>query len=417
MHKRSILWVGVVFVLIVAVGLGVSAKGKSGGWTQWGGPDQEFRAKSDGLAKTWGEDGPPELWSRELGDGYSAILVDEGRLYTMYRGDGQEHVICMKADDGSTVWEFSYDAAPKEGHVAQFGEGPRSTPLISGDLIYTVGVAGDLHALDKKTGKPVWQHDLWDEFDGTFLNHGYSSSPIEHDGRILVLSGGEGQSIIAFDRKTGEVEWKSGDFANSYSTPRVLELAGRTQLVAFMAEEVVGLDAGTGDVLWSYPHQNQWQQNITLPIKIDDDRLFVSSPQAGAKGLRLTVTEDGFAVEEIWSTRKIQFYHVNTVRNGDYVYGSTGTMAPAFMAALNIKTGEIAWRKRGYAKANCVAADGRLFILDEDGVLYLTTATPDDLVLHSQVELLDDVAWTVPTIVGKTMFVRDKRGIVALDLG
>ena len=122
------------------------------------------------------------------------------------------------------------------------------------------------------------------------------------------------------------------------------------------------------------------------------------------------------AVEEVWSTRKIQFYHVTTVRDGDYVYGSTGN-GPAFMAAINIKTGEIAWRKRGFAKANCLYADGKLIILDEDGTLYLATASPEDLTVHSQVELLDKVSWTVPTLSGKTLYIRDKHRIRALDLG
>ena len=122
------------------------------------------------------------------------------------------------------------------------------------------------------------------------------------------------------------------------------------------------------------------------------------------------------SVEEVWSTRKIQFYHVSTVRDGDYVYGSTGSQV-AFISAVNVKTGEIGWRKRGFAKANVVHADGRLIILDEDGKLALTTATPTELTVHSEVELLEKVAWTVPTIVGKTMYVRDKVRILALDLG
>jgi outer membrane protein assembly factor BamB len=284
-------------------------------------------------------------------------------------------------------------------------------------MIYAIGIAGKMHALNKADGKVAWTHDLWTDFGGSLLEHGYSSSPIEHGSLVIVLSGGENQSIIAFDKKTGEVKWKSGSYKNSYSTPRVLELAGASQLVSFMADEVVGLDPDSGEVLWTFPHKNQWEQNISMPIRIDDDMLFISSPQAGAKGLRIKRGESGYEVEEVWSTRKIQFYHVTTVREGDYVYGSTGTMAPAFMAALNMKTGEVAWRKRGYAKANCVAADGRLIILDEDGVLYLATASPADLVLHSKVELLEKVAWTVPTIVGKTLYVRDKSQIMALDLG
>jgi hypothetical protein len=105
------------------------------------------------------------------------------------------------------------------------------------------------------------------------------------------------------------------------------------------------------------------------------------------------------------------------VRDGDWVYGSTGMTSPAFMAAINLRTGEIGWRERGFAKANCVEADGKLVILDEDGMLYLASASPEELIVHAKTQLLDKLAWTVPTIVGKTMYVRDRKQILAVNLG
>ena len=114
-------------------------------------------------------------------------------------------MFALSVKDGKTLWEHRYEAAPSEIHVTQFGEGPRATPLISGDRIYTIGVSGIMHCLDKNSGKSVWSHDLWNEFGGTVLNHGYSSSPIEFGKNVIVLSGGEDQSIIAFDKKSGKV--------------------------------------------------------------------------------------------------------------------------------------------------------------------------------------------------------------------
>ena len=415
MRKHSMVVAALALALVLPAGAGKPAEQAS--WTRWGGPDQEFRTAGQALGEAWPEPGPKKLWSRELGDGYSAILVEDGRLYTMDRHDDKERVICLDAATGKTVWEHAYTSAPGEGHVHQFGDGPRSTPLISGDTIYAIGISGTLHALDKATGKVRWSQELWSGLGGNFLEHDYASSPIDHKDTILALVGGEGHAVVALAKKDGKVRWKSGDFKNSYSSPRILELGGRAQLVTFMADEVVGLDPDSGDVLWTYPHQNQWGQNISMPIRVDDRRVFISSPQAGAKCLDLTPDGKTFKVAEVWSTRKIQFYHVNTVREGDWLYGSTGTMAPTFMAALNLQTGEIAWRKRGYGKANCVSAGGRLIILDEDGMLYLTTASPQDLVLHAKTELLSKVAWTVPTIVGRTLYVRDKTQILAVDLG
>ncbi len=389
------------------------------GWPQWGGPTQNFQAPSEGLAQSWPEGGPPQIWKRELGDGYSTILVDGGRLYTMYRTGDEEAVVCLDAKDGKTLWETRYDHSPWEQHVTQFGEGPRSTPLLTGDRLFTIGVAGRMHGIDKKDGKILWSRELWSEEDlaGNRLPHGYSSSPIAYGDKVIALIGGENASVAAFNQKDGSLAWKSEGFQNSYATPRIFEVDGQDQLVTFMANELIGVDPTSGEVLWSYAHVNQWKQNISPPALVEGQYLFLSSPQAGARGLKLTVTNGKTEVEEIWSTRKIQFYHVTTVRQGDWVYGTTGIRAPAFMAAINVKTGEIAWRERGFAKANTVAADGHLIVLDEDGKLYLATATPEGLTVHSETELLERVAWSAPTIVGKTMYVRDQSHIMALNLG
>jgi len=410
-------WIVAATAVILALGWAAQAGESAGSWTQWGGDNQDFKAGSTGLADSWPEGGPKKLWSRELGEGYSAILVEGGSLYTMYRADDKEAVIRLDAKTGETVWERKYDHSPHEGHVHQFGDGPRSTPLLVGDRLFTVGVAGRMHALNKKNGQVLWSHDLWADFGGTVLQHGYSSSPIASGKTVIVLVGGEEQSIVAFNMKDGTVAWATQSFKNSYSTPKIVKLNGKDQLVTFMAHELIGIDPGTGELLWRYEHANQFEQNINMPILADNDVLFLSSPQAGARGLRISQDGDEAKIEEVWSTRKIQFYHVSTVQIGDYVYGSTGTMAPAFMAAINIKTGEIPWRKRGFAKANCVFADDKLYILDEDGYLYLTKAGPEDLTVLAKTQLLDKVAWTAPTIVGKRMYVRDKKNIMALDLG
>ncbi|MCG8462603.1 MAG: PQQ-like beta-propeller repeat protein [Holophagales bacterium] len=403
--------------LLLASG-GVVAEEMKTSWKQWGGKDQAFVAESQGLASEWPEGGPPELWSRELGEGYSAVLADGGKLYTMYRADEKEVVTCLDAGSGKTVWKQAYESSPGEHHVNQYGRGPRGTPLLVDGRLFTIGVSGVMHALDAESGEVKWKKDLWNDFGGSFLNHGYSSSPVAFGKNVIVLVGGENQSIMAFDRSSGEVAWKSGSFGNSYSTPRLFDVGGKPLLVVFMAAELVGLDPGNGEVHWTYPHQNQWGQNINMPSLLDGKFLFFSSPQAGARGVAISRGEDGkTSIEELWSTRKIQFYHVTSVMEHGHVYGSTGTGSPAFMAAVDIKSGKIAWRERGIAKANVVHADGKLVILDENGDLYLADATPEGLEVHSKFTLFEEGrAWTVPTIVGTTLYARDSQRLVALDL-
>jgi outer membrane protein assembly factor BamB len=328
--KSALAAIGTLAVVAFVVGGAVTAGNATLMWTQWGGRNEDFIAHSKGLAEEWPADGPRELWSRELGDGYSAILVEGNRLYTMYRVGDQESVICLGAKNGETIWEHRYDHSPHEGHVQQFGTGPRSTPLLSGEQLFTIGVAGKMHALNKKTGEVLWSHDLWEEFGGNKLQHGYASSPVEYKNTVITLVGGEDQSIVAFNKKDGSVAWKNLSFENSYSTPRLLDVDGEQQLVTFMAKEIIGVDPDDGELKWRYPHENQSRQNVNMPVMADANHLFLSSPSTGARGLKLTRNGDKTEVEEIWSTRKIQFYHVTSVRHGDFVYGSTGTRAPAF---------------------------------------------------------------------------------------
>jgi len=384
-------------------------------WPQWGGKKMDFKADAKNLAASWSEEGPKEIWRRDLGSGYSAILMDGGRLYTMYRSDDDKNEIVIAIDPktGKTIWEHRDDAAPMEGHVDQFGRGPRSTPLIVGDRIFAIGVSGRMHCLNKSDGKEIWSKELWQDLGGTKLSHGYSSSPVAYKDTVITLVGAEGASIVAFNQADGSIVWKKHDFANGYSTPILIQVGGRDQMVTFMDERIVGFDPTNGDLEWELRFKGT---NMAQPVwNQEDGILFVSALSAGARGLKLTREDGKTNVEEVWSSRKMQLYHVNPIAVGDYVYGSSGN-DPAFFAAINHKTGEVAWRKRGFAQATAVYADGRFVVLDEDGKLGLVEATPEACTVRSEAPVMEKSAWTVPTINGSTIYVRDNKTIRALDL-
>ena len=387
-----------------------------GSWRAWGGPRADFLTPDADLADSWPEKGPRRLWSRPLGEGYSGVLFDEGVLFTMFRDGEAEVVAALGAARGETIWEHRYRSEPREGHVHRFGDGPRATPLLTGDRIYTIGVASRMHCLDKATGAVLWTHDLWTELGGNVLNHGYSSSPVEYEDTVIVLVGGKGASVVALDKKTGAVRWKGLDFENSYSTPRIVEIEGVPQIVAFMATHIIGVDPSNGRLLWSWPHENQFRQNVAMPVLTAGNRLFLSSPEAGSRTLELAREADGFRVEEVWSSKKLQFYHGTCVGRDGWLYGSTGMMSPAYLTAVNLSTGEVGWRARGFAKANVIGAGDYLLILDEDGKLALAKATPEGLSVLSRFELFSSTSWTAPTLVGRTLYARDNSRIVALGL-
>ena len=408
-----------VRLLVMTTALLVPTVAASAQWTQWGGPAGEFRSDGQGLASTWPESGPKQVWKRELGEGYSAVLVEGDRLYTMYRsGDEKETVIALAAASGQTIWEHKSDSKPHAEHVMQFGGGPRATPAIDGDRLYAVGVSGTMYCLDKKDGKLVWTKELWKDFGGNVLNHGYSSSPLIYQDLVIVFVGGAGHAVVALNKSDGSPVWQKHDYENSFSSPKLISLDGSDQLIALMQKALVALNPRTGELLWEFKPEAEFNYHATQAIWGPDNILFVPSFSAGAHGLKLVKNGDKVEVQPLWNSMKVRFEHVAGVGGKDYVYGcSGGGHGPAFMTATDIRTGKLLWRERGFTMANCIGAGDYLIILDEDGQLALAKPTPEKLNVLSKTNVLEKVTWTVPTLVGTKLYVRDKKHIMALDLG
>jgi outer membrane protein assembly factor BamB len=333
----------------------------------------------------------------------------------MFSQGEQEAVIAVAADTGKTRWEHRYEAATR-GMDYGYGKGPHSTPLVVGDRVFAVGATGKLHALDKHTGKVAWSRDLWGGLGGTKLDQGYSCSPIAYKDVVIVTVGGPGQAVVAFRQKDGALAWKKHDFTPSQSSPLLIDLDGRQQLVVFLAGEVVGLEADGGELLWRHPHPTKWGLNVSTPVWGEGNLLFCSSGyDGGSRVLRLSRQGGRTTAEEVWFSRRVRVHVSNVVRVGDHLYGSSGDFGALFLSAVEVRTGRVAWQTR-FPRANVLWADGRFLILDEDGRLSLASVSPEGLKVHSQVALLTPKAWTVPTLAGSTLYLRDRRVLMALDL-
>jgi outer membrane protein assembly factor BamB len=386
-------------------------------WPQWGGTNRDFAADAKDLAASWPESGPPRLWTRQLGPGYSSIIAADDRLYTIYRSGDDEVVVALDAKTGETLWETKYAAPLPEGMDAQFGKGPNASPLLHGGRLYTLGVAGKLQALNPKSGTKMWSHDLIQEFGAKTPEFGFSSSPVVYRDSLIVAAGGPGVGVMSFDLATGAVQWKKHDFANLYSSPIVIQVDGEDEVVLLTGTHAVGLDPATGDIDWQVPFETQYKTNILTPLWGKDSILFISSaPEIGSRGLRLSKKDGRITAEQAWESRKMQVGQGTAVRAGDHIYASTGDDI-FFMMAVDAKSGNVAWRERGMGKSNLLHADGKLIILDEDGNLALAKASPEKFEVQSKVSLLKKPAWTPPTLSGQKLFIRDTETIMALDLG
>lgn len=392
-------------------------------WLQWGGPNRDFSCNASGLADKWPEGGPPTIWSSAIGPGHSSVVVDGDTLYTMCRRGEKDAVLACNAKTGEIVWERQYDAPIREPVLRGFPLSPHSTPLIVGERIFAVGGMTEFHCLNKKTGEILWSHDLMKELGTSHVRRGYGASPIAYQDMVILNTGPnrgqDGPGLTAFKQDTGEVVWKSETFGGGYSSPILAEFNGEDHLIVALGADRIGLDPSTGKTRWRTQVDFQSYGIMATPLWIAPDKLFCTAGYGGGTRLfKIGLNDEGeYAVEELWYYLKMQVVHGTFARVGDVVYGSShGSFGPAFLMAVDLKTGKPLWRKRGFAKANVLHADGKLIILDEEGTLALATATPEGLEVHSKVKVLERLSWTAPTLVGTTLYLRDHHTIKALDL-
>jgi outer membrane protein assembly factor BamB len=386
-------------------------------WLQWGGPRRNFMIESGKLASQWPAGGPKRLWSRALGEGHSAILVENGRLYTMYRKGGAERIAALDAATGKAIWEYGYDESTDGLNLSE-GAGPHSTPLILGDRVFAVSSRVKLFAIHKQSGKRAWLHDLVKEFGAAQDDRGYAPSPIAYRDTLIVVAGAPRASVIAFNPATGATVWKGGDFPIAPGSPLLITVDGQDQLVVLGSNEIVGMSPSNGTVLWRHPHSTQYGLNISTPVWGSDNLLFVSSAyNNGARALRLRQAGGRTTVKEEWFQNRMRVHIGTVIRLGDFAVGSSGDFGPCPTVGIDLKTGSILWQDRQFARSTFLHADNKLIIMDENGTLGLAIAARDGLKILARAPVLSNRAWTVPTLSGTTLYMRDRKQIVALALG
>ena len=403
------------------------ARDAAPGWPQWGGPNRNFTVTSKGLAASWPAGGPRQIWTRALGEGHSALAVDGGRLYTMYRPLGtsstarrseEEVIAALDAATGKTIWESRYPS-PTGGLNYSEGAGPHATPLVTADRVFVVGSRKEVMALNKADGKVVWSHDMHKEYGAEHDDRGFACSPLLYGDTIVVGMGGPNQAVAAFNQRTGALVWKSGNFESSPASPIVIDVDGQQQILYFAGDRIAGLNPANGQVLWTHPHKTDWGLNISTPIWSPSDHLlFVSSAYGtGSRVIELRQAGGTTTVAEKWFNPRMRIHIGSAIRVGNMVVGSSGDFGPAFLTGVDITSGKILWQDRTFARAQLLYADGKLVVLDEDGTLGLATVSPSGLQTLTKASVLQNRAWTPPSLVGTRLYVRDRKHAIALELG
>ncbi len=387
-------------------------------WPVWGGKNRDFLVNTSGLADFWPAAGPKKLWSRPLGDGYSAIAEEGGVLYTAYRRGVKDVVTALDAATGKTRWEYEYGSPFTNAYSEEVGPGPYAMPQVVGDRVVTASGTGRIYSIDKKTGRPVWSHDLYKEFHATFLQYGYSCHALPYKDTLIYLAGGNGDGAIAFRQSDGGVVWKALQFTNAHSSPLLINVDGQPQVVALAANTVFGFSPDNGALYWSHEHKTQYGLAVSTPVWAPGNLLFVASAYGtGARVLQLSQAGGRTNVKELWANNRLELHIGTAIQRDGYVYISSGHDGPILMTAIELKTGAVKWRERGFARAQLLYADGKVILADQDGTLALCRVSPQKFEVLSKASVLQSIAWTPPTLVGTRLYVRDRKTVEAFDLG
>ena len=380
-------------------------------WPQWRGPARDGKSAETGLAETWPAGGPPRVWKVQgLGSGYSSIAVAAGRLYTQGQSGSDEYVLALDAATGKQFWKTKTGAAFGNDK----GNGPRGTPTVDGSRLYALAADGTLACLDAASGKSIWQLNFVQRFAGQRPTWGYSESPLVEGEHLIVTPGGRGAAVVALNKATGEVIWKSGDDRAGYSSPMSFDVGGSRVLAVLTANAGIGLDAKTGALLWRNDKSINRTANIATPV-VDRGHVFYSSDYGtGCALLKVARRASAIGASEVYFNREMRNHYTTSVLVGDYLYG----FSSAVLTAMNFMTGKVAWQDRSVGKGNCIYAGNRLYCMGEEGAVALIEPTPEAYRERSRFRIPAGSlpTWTPPTVANGRLYLREQDNLYCFNV-
>lgn len=387
-------------------------QGKKGEWSQWRGPNRDG-ISSEKINKQWPKSGPAVLWKNEIGSGFSGMSVAGGKIYTMYEDGESQYAVSMNAGDGKEIWKVALDKTYPE---RQGGDGPRTTPIVSGGRVYTMTAFGKLFALNQNDGSTIWSHDLQSEYGAQMPIWGFSGTPILEDGLIMMDVGGKsGHSVMAFKASDGSVAWKAETDQPGYSSPVIVTVDGVRQALFFTGTKLVSVDPKNGKKYWEYKWKTDWFVNSATPILLPGGRVFISSNYGtGGAVLQIEVNGNNVTVTPVWQNKEMKNHMASCVYLDGYLYG----FDDATLKCVDAKTGKEMWKKRGFGKGTVLLADGHLIVLADNGQLVLAKATAEAFTQVADAgKVVTGRCWTVPTLVDGKLYVRSLKEAACLDVG
>ena len=387
-------------------------------WPQWRGPNRDGLAAGVAPPAAW----PKELkqgWRVEVGIGHSSPVVAGGVIYQFARQGEEEVLLALDAANGKELWRAGAVPAPYTVNSAAsgHGKGPKSTPVVAGGRVFTLGIAGLLSAHDARTGRLIWRKDFSKQFPVTSPLYGTSMSPIVVGDLVVAHVGGHDKgALTAFDAATGAVKWTYDADGPSYSSPVLLTAGGERQLVTFTQKELIGVSASTGALLWKLPAKTEYDTNCNTPV-VYKDTFVVTLEGQGLMALRPTREGGKWAAREVWRNAENELYMNTPVVHGSTLYGLSMRKKGQFFA-LDAATGKTLWQGPGRMGENAAIVNlgGTLVALTNDAVLYVLPAGASSFAPSAQYTIATSQTWAHPVVLGDRLLVKDETTLASLSL-
>ena len=406
-YRRALLLVGLLAGPLLAAD-----------WPGFLGPRRDGISSETGLLKTFPETGPPRVWRVAAGVGMAGLAVNQDRLVTLADTGGKQQVLALHAATGKRLWQTPVAPAYRNG----MGNGTRATPTITGDRVLVFTGEGQLAALSLATGTLLWKRDVVGTLGGQVADYGMSSSPLVVGKHVVVAPGAPGATVAAFQLADGQLAWKAGSGPAGYSSPALLDVGGRPQVVVFAGASAWGLDPVKGTRLWQFPFVTDYDCNIATPLAHRGQVFLSSGENHGSVLLALKKNGSGFTPSAVWEslgpTSVMRNEWQTSILWKGHLYGmdNVGGAGPiTHLNCVEVATGKRVWQKRRFGKGNLIAAEGRLWISTLKGELVLVAATPEGFTELARASVIGPTR-QAPALANGKLYLRDNAEILCLDV-
>lgn len=414
-------------------------------WPRFLGPTGDSKSSETGLVTPWPEAGPPIVWSQSVATSYSIPAISRGRLFQFSRSGPKERLTCMKSETGEFLWKFEYTTDYRD--LYNYDNGPRCSPVVDDDRVYTFGAEGMLYCIRVLDGKEVWKVDTTAQFGVVQNFFGVGSTPVIEGDLLIAQVGGSpaesqnvppgqlsfvqpnGSAVVAFDKYTGEVRYKLGDDLASYASPVLATIGARRWCFVFAREGLLGFEPASGQLDFHFPWRSEILESVNAsnPVVVED-QVFISETYGPGSAL-VRVRPGG--CEAVWTDEKrrrdksMQTHWNTPIAVDGYLYGCSGRHKEnSELRCIELATGKVRWSEPDMTRSSLLYVDGHFVCLTEIGELLLLRVNPEKFDVVSRVTLrredkttlLHEPAWAAPALSHGLLYLRGAGRLVCLEL-